>query len=301
MTAPTGTAAKSPLVQRAGSLVARWWFVPQPRARIAVLRMIVYAFVIADVLLLTAGAPALHEGARDLYEPLFAARALRLAVPTPEFALALRVAVVVSAVVALRRGGRLAGMAVFATYLGWMFLAFSYGKVDHDRVALLVALATLPAAGPARRDDPSRDDAAGWTLRCIQVAVVLTYFFAAWSKLRFGGLEWLNGSTLLRAVLRRGTPLGASLVEAPWVLQAAQYGIVAFELSTPLAFAGAVPRRAVLIAAGLFHAFTYAAIRITFLPHVVCLLAFVPVERLQLPKVLLRSQLAAPPGPRPPD
>jgi hypothetical protein len=115
-----------------------------------------------------------------------------------------------------------------------MVIAFSYGKVDHDRLALLVALAVLPTVGRARASDLTPDERAGWALRCIQLAVVATSVLAVGAKLRFGGLEWVGGATLVRAVVHRGTPLAEPLMELPWVLQAAQAALVALELSAPL-------------------------------------------------------------------
>jgi hypothetical protein len=161
-----------------------------------------------------------------------------------------------------------------------MFIAMSYGKVDHDRVAFLVALAVLPTVGAARWSDRTPDASAGWAMRSIQVAVVLTYFLATFAKFRFGGIDWVTGATLMRAVLRRGTELGDLLVEAPWILQAAQWLLVAGELASPLLLVpGRIGRRAFWVAVS-FHAVTYSMIKIVFLPHVVCLLSFLPLERL---------------------
>ena len=64
----------------------------------------------------------------------------------------------------------------------------SYGKIDHDRFGLLVALAVLPTAGRARHGDKETTEAGGWALRLTQVGVVCTYFLASMAKLRFGGL-----------------------------------------------------------------------------------------------------------------
>ncbi|HEX2063076.1 MAG TPA: HTTM domain-containing protein, partial [Acidimicrobiales bacterium] len=212
-----------------------WWFEPVPRARVAWLRIVLGTFVWLDVLVTTpwvaghAGVPA------GLYQPLFVARVLGLPRPTPVLVWAVQVVVLCSAaVVVAGRRPRSAGVALFGSYLAWMLIAMSYGKVDHDRFAFLVALAVLPTVGPARRSDRQEDEAAGWAVRCIQVAVVLTYLLAAAAKLRFGGIEWLDGSTLMRAVLRRGTFLTDPLVDNPWTLHAAQYALVAFELASPL-------------------------------------------------------------------
>ncbi len=53
-----------------------------------------------------------------------------------------------------------------------MIIAMSYGKVDHDRFGLLVALAVLPTAGRARHGDKETTEAGGWALRMTQLGVV---------------------------------------------------------------------------------------------------------------------------------
>jgi hypothetical protein len=110
--------------------------------------------------------------------------------------------------------------------------------------------------------------------------VVATYFLAAFAKLRFGGPGWVNGATLMRAVLRRGTVLAEPLKSNPWVLRLTQYFIMAFELASPLLLTRGRLGRIFLLAAVAFHAMTYATITIIFLPHVMCLLSFAPLERL---------------------
>ena len=226
----------------------------------------------------------------ELYQPLFIGRLLNLPVPTETLVRSVQVLLLVAAALALTaRWPRSAGTAVFFLYLGWMFIAMSYGKVDHDRVAFLVALAVLPTAGGANWGEQERSEAAGWAIRCIQVAVVATYFLAAFAKLRFGGPGWVNGATLMRAVLRRGTVLAEPLKSNPWVLTITQYFIVAFELASPLLLNRGRIGRLFLVAAAAFHLMTYATITIIFLPHVMCLLAFVPLERLD-PKAWLATR-----------
>jgi hypothetical protein len=263
--------------------LGEWWFAPLPRGRVAVLRSAVYAFIWLDVLLLRPWVFDHGTVPGELYQPLFIGRLLPL--PTPTAAVTIGIAIALLTGAALAASGRLprvAGATTFFLYLEWMLIAFSYGKVDHDRFAFLVALAVLPTAGPARWGEKTADAAAGWAVRSIQVAVVATYFLASFAKLRFGGWGWVNGATLTRAVLRRGTFLAQPLLEVPWVLRAGQYGIMIFELASPLLLL--TPRRigyAMLAAAVLFHLVTYAAIEIIFHPHTLCLLAFLPLERLR--------------------
>jgi hypothetical protein len=258
-----------------------WWFDPLPRSRIAWLRTLLYAFIFVDVTFLVPWVADNGLVPASQYHPLMIGRILPLPVPTPAVVTIVKYALLMSAAVAAAgRLPRLAGSLVFVLYLEWMVIGFSYGKVDHDRFAFLVALAVLPTLGKVSWRDKVLDDKAAWAIRCIQLAVVATYFLSAFAKFRFGGFDWVNGATLLRAVLRRGTDLAQPLESLPWVLRVGQYLIVAFELTTPLLLARGRVRLYYLGAAFFFHAVTFATIRIVFWPHVMCLCAFLPLERL---------------------
>ena len=278
-------------LRRATAALVGWWVEPLPRARIAGLRVIVYGFIFLDVLVLRSWVMDRGELPQDLYDPLFVGRALSLPTPTPAFVRTIGVALLVSAAVAMTgRAARSVGAAVFVLYFEWMLIAFSYGKVDHDRLAFLIALAALPTVGRAVFGQKERDEASGFAIRCIQIAVVLTYVLSVVAKVRFGGgIDWLNGPVLARAIVRRGSFLADPLLDYPWLLQAAQYAIVAFELGTPLLLARGRVGRAYLGVAVVFHAMTFAFIGLMFWPHVVCLSAFVPLERLTAAPGLARA------------
>jgi hypothetical protein len=251
-----------------------------PRARVAWLRLFLYGFVVADVLLANRWVARHGTVPRGLYRPLLLARLLHLPDPTRRWVLTVEVLLLTAAVIAASgRLPRAAGAAAFALYLGWMLIAFSYGKVDHDRFAFLVALAVLPTAGPAHVGDTNADEAAGWAVHTIQWAVVATYVLSAAAKARFGGLGWVNSTTLLRAVLRRGTFLATPLAHHPELLHAAQWFIVAFELTSPLLLVRGPIGRLFVVIAVLFHLVVFSTISIIFLPHLLCLLAFLPLER----------------------
>ena len=51
-----------------------------------------------------------------------------------------------------------------------------------------------------RSPDHRRSQAAGFALRAVQLAAVATYFLSAWAKVRFGGWDWVNSATMVRAV-----------------------------------------------------------------------------------------------------
>jgi hypothetical protein len=276
--------------------LSRWLTEPVPRGRIAAFRTLVYLFVAADLVVFTpwvrhkAGVPG------ELYQPLLIGRILPLPTPTPALVEVLFWAILLlSLAAATGRAPRALGWPVFLLYLEWMIIAMSYGKVDHDRFAFLVALAVLPTAGPARHGDATRTEAGGWALRVTQIAVVATYFLSAWVKFRFSGLDWLTGSVLARAIIRRGTDLADLIAQVPHLLVAAQFGIIAFELLSPLVFV--VPpraRQAVVAFFYSFHLVTFATITISFAPHLVAMTSFLSLERIRPIHRLLRRGRTTP-------
>jgi hypothetical protein len=268
--------------------LSRWWFAPVALGRVAALRVLAYVFIPIDVLLTTSWVGD-QAGARELYRPLMLAEWLRLPVPTPSMVVALRAALLTAAVVAAAaalvgatRAVRIAGGATAALYLWWMFVAMSYGKVDHDRFAFLVLLAVLPTVGAARPGDRTRSTAAGWSVRTTQVAVVATYFLAAWAKVRIGGWGWVNGGTLAWALVRRNTPLSGWMVHVPGLLRLLQWATLLFELASPLLLVVRSERTRTWLVAVVygFHLATFAMLGIVFLPHLVALAAFLPLERI---------------------
>ena len=261
--------------------VDRWWLAPMPRSRVAWLRLFVYGFVWVDVLVLRPWVRRHGDVPAVLHDPLAINSWLPLPTPTPAVTDAVMVLLLATAALAATgRASRVIGAVVGLLYLEWMLIAFSYGKVDHDRFAFLVALAVLPTVGRASLRDHRVSAKAGWAIRSIQLAVVATYFLAVVAKHRYGDglLTWLDSTTVAGAVVRRGTFLADPLLERPWTLHATQYVIVALELASPLLLVGGRIGRWMLATLVAFHAATFAGVDIAFWPHLLCLLAFVPLE-----------------------
>lgn len=259
----------------------QWMFEPMPLSRIALFRLAVYAFVVVDVLgLHTSG---WYHGFADpvWYQPLQAGRLLNLPAATALLVDLLKWGSVAAALVAMTgRFPRVAGWTVALAWSWYQYIAFSYGKVDHDRGDFVVALLLLPTVGLAHLSDDRRSAAAGFALRGVQLAAIATYVLSGVAKLRFGGLEWVNSATLLRAVVRRGSPIGELFLGAPWLLHTMQWVLMVAELTAWVIFF--LPerwRRLMVLAWYLFHAVTYATITIAFWPHLVMLLAFLPLEQ----------------------
>ena len=263
--------------------VLKWLFAPVPKGRIAAFRTLVYLFVAADLVIFTPWVRAHANTPGSLYEPLLVGRLLPLPTPTALIVHTVFWALLVlSLVAATGRAPRALGWTIFLLYFEWMIIAMSYGKVDHDRVGLLVALAVLPTAGAARHGDKTLTAAGGWSLRVTQIAVVCTYFLASWAKLRFGGPDWPTSAVLAQAIIRRGTWLADQIAVVPGLLIAAQFGIMAFELLSPLIFV--VPQRYRWMAVAFFYSFhvmTFATITISFAPHLVAMTSFLSLERVR--------------------
>jgi hypothetical protein len=166
--------------------------------------------------------------------------------------------------------------------VGWIwfqYIAFAYGKVDHDRGDFAIALLVLPLAGLATVSDRRLSEAAGFAFRAVQLTAIATYFLSAWAKVRLGGWDWVNSATIVRAVVRRGSWFGDQLLHAPWILHYTQWGLISLEMLSPVIFLVTERWRRRMIGGWyLFHALTYAAITIAFWPHLVMLLAFLPLE-----------------------
>jgi len=279
--------------------IGTWLTEAVPKGRVASFRTVIYLFVALDPVWFTPWVRTHASIPGQFYEPLLVGRVLHLPTPTSLFVKTIFWLLIAVAVLAASgRAPRLLGWTVFVLYFEWMIIAMSYGKVDHDRFGLLVALAVLPTAGAARHGDTAKTERGGWALRVTQLAVVATYFFSTWAKMRFGGIGWLTSATLERAIIRRGTALTDLLTSRHWILVAAQFGIVAFELSSPIVFFVNQRWRYRIVALFYsFHVMVFATITISFAPHLAAMTSFLPLEKLRPMvwlKQLIRPHLAAP-------
>jgi hypothetical protein len=263
------------------------WFAPvRPDARIAVLRTVLYLFVILDINAFVRDPMPLSRQP-ELYAPLLIARILHL--PAPSLPLTVTLYAVLTAaclVAATNRLPRSLGVVVAAAFTWWTAIGMSYGKVDHDHLALVVALWTLPTAGVVADRWRARTVSAqsGWVLRCIQIAVIATYFLSALTKIRSGGwslTSWPNSAILAWAIVRRPHGLGQFLLPYPGLLRVMQWASFCAELASVVVLW--LRGRALLAAAVFwlsFHVFTVTVLYIHFAPTLVCWLAFAPLERL---------------------
>lgn len=275
-------------IARAGSAVSGWFLPELPYARIAMIRAIIYPFLIIDMLYI-AFDTIFHGYVPELHAPTFIARLLHLPPLSVLQAQILFWVITVFAVLAAcgvwqRVSGWVAGLGFWL----WMLTSLGFGYVSHDHMALMIALLVLPTVGVVKFTDPRSGAAAGWALRVMQIFTVLTYFGSVFPKwIRSGSpFTWANSAVFTWAIMRRGSDLIRWTLDYRWLLQIAQWGILLIEILSPVVLF--LRGKALYIAVGLFlsfHLATYLALGIHFLPTIVCWSAFLPLEK--LPKWVL--------------
>ncbi|MFB9661523.1 MFS transporter permease [Glycomyces mayteni] len=275
------------------SAVNGFFFEPVPLGRVAAMRFLAGLYVWIEW---WAYMPFIF-GHRfvpgELYQPLFVGRVLPL--PTPDYWIVTGTLVVMlAAAVPMMLGYRpkLFGWILFVAYFEWMVIANSYGKVDHASfgfMTLLLVLCLMPSHAKWG-DRVHLSERAGWGFKLVQIAVVLTYFLSAWAKFRYGGFDWANSGVFTWAIIRRGTVFSEWMLDFPWMLHAAQWGMIAFELLTPVVLFVYKWKRvqyAIVAFFYCFHVAVFVGIGISFLPHLVAMACFLPLERID-PKAIAR-------------
>src|SRR5699024_9036946 len=120
----------------------------------------------------------------------------------------------------------------------WMFYTQGYGYVAHDHMALVIAAFVLPTIGAARfRDVATTSARAGWALRVVQIAVVLTYFYSVLMKwiASVTLAHWGQGAVIRWALRRRGGEGSGPGLEMPGLLIAARWAPLVFDFLSPIA------------------------------------------------------------------
>jgi len=147
-------------------------------------------------------------------------------------------------------------------------------------LGLLALACAVPGKGPD-------DRVPGWPLRLVQVFLCQMYFFAAWSKLFWTGLEWMEARNIRLYLLLLNQGLhpdpaaspGYAVAAHPFLCGVLGVGGVLFELAFPLVLVSARARALLVPVAILFHVANSVLFRI-FFQDVALLLVFVPWDRM---------------------
>lgn len=286
----------------AESLAARWnayWYTPAPLARLALFRIVVSVLAMAEVLgyarvaLTDASAFEAGTGTR-VWTPIYAFEALGI---EPLGASAAR-NVLIAALIALGASAlglftRVSTLAGAALTLFWIGLVYSFGKVHHDKVAFafaLLALAFAPCGArwsldallARRRGRPVERDSqyAATALRFVQVTLAIGYCAAGLSKLLIGGVDWLNGYTLMGIVMSYDNVAARYLCSSVELCQVASIVTVATEALFPLVLFFPALRWFFLPSVVAFHVATWWTMDTgPYMSLWLLLVAFLPLER----------------------
>lgn len=142
--------------------------------------------------------------------------------------------------------------AIGAFYL--LGIPHGMGKLDHDDAIVPIVLAVLALArsGDAlsldahrRGDAPPQPSAEyTWPIRTVWILLSLVFFAAGFAKLTNGGLDWILSDNLAVILVKQqyftSTPdplvdWGLWIAERPWLYTPMAAGVMAVELSYPLA------------------------------------------------------------------
>jgi hypothetical protein len=294
-------------------LLDRFWFVPIPGLRLAVLRVLICAFALVW---LVGFAPILLSALwfpRERFEPIGVVTLLDAPL-APVLGVAIWLLTVIAGVATLL-GWRFRLIApVFALGLLWVTsYRNSWGMIFHSENLLVMhtlVLALLPASDAwsldAARDPELRARGReqhgryGWGPRLMATITVLTYVLAGVAKLRNAGFAWLAGEVLLSHVawdnLRKlelgdlHSPIGAALSAYPAVFVPLAWMSVVLELGAPIALFG--PRLARIWAAGMwaFHVGVLLIMAIAFV-YPLTGVAFAPMFAVEQPVAALADRL----------
>ena len=276
-----------------------WFHAPVPRARLALLRLIIGGYAL---IYLIARAPDFLAPARypeTAFAPVGLASVLDAPLAPTELYVFYAASVVTGALFTLGAGYRWAAPAFSVLLLGLLSYRHSWGMIFHtdNLLALHVPLlACAPAADVYTypRQPPSAAPApstSGWVVRALCLVTVASYVVAGVAKLESQGVAWMGGQALREQIaydaLRKielgsvHSPLGPWLLPHGWLFLPLSVFSLAAELLAPLALLGLRWAGAWCASAWLFHLGVLGTMAIVF-PYPIsgcAFVAFFPVER----------------------
>jgi hypothetical protein len=281
--------------------LARWFFDPAPAERLAVFRVLLCTYAVVWVVVRTPFWVDLAQLPAQRARPVGVLSLGGWSLP-PAVVVVLS-ALTLAAGVAAVAGWRWAvsGPALAAGFLVLATHGASWGQVlhtEHLPALHLLVLAAAPAADArsvdARRSggrpDRAGDGRYGWPMRALALVTVSTYVVAGVAKVRYAGLDWVDGEVLRNLVahdnLRKrllgdpSSPFARFVVDHPALFTPASVLTLVVELGAPLALLGGRVRTLWAASAWGFHLGVLAFMAVLF-PYPLVGLAFAPLFRLE--------------------
>jgi hypothetical protein len=284
----------------------RFWYLPAPASRLALLRGLVGAYALLYLLIRAPSLASVVRFEAAQFAPVGPVELLSTPLSAPLVWASLVLAWLAGLAFVLGYRYRVSGPLFALSFLWVTSYRSSWGMIFHTEnvVALhLLLIAAAPAAdtlsldarraafrGGAPRELPA-SGRYGWALRAVGAVTVVTYVLAGVAKLRLAGADWLGGDVLRAQVaydnLRKielgsmYSPLGAWLVGYAWPFRGLSWLSMFLELGAPMALLGNRPAWAWCLGAFSFHVGVVALMMIGF-PYqlsFIAYLSFFPLEQ----------------------
>lgn len=263
-----------------------WLLAAAPPQRLAVVRIAVGFYGLVNLVVSIGEFARLADRPADEFEPVGIAGLLDVPVSPAVLWSFFAVSIVAGAAFTAGAWFRLSGPVFALCTLAWASYHASWGQMLHFE-HLLVLFALIIGFAPAtdalsldgRRRQTSETETGdhvryGWPVRLLAIVTVVTYAMAGVAKLRTGGLDWVDGSTLANHIAYSATrqdllgeprpPLASFVVRQEWLIQPMAVGSLGVELLAPLALLGGWFRRSWAPAAIAFHLGTLTTMFVFF-------------------------------------
>ena len=295
----TDASTGAPSVGRAPVVTAvdHWFMRPAPAARLAVLRALTGVYAVSYLLVRLPVFLTMADRSGTFWEPVGALGWLDRPLPSRMVQLMVLVAVVLGVLYTIGAAFRLVGPLFALSLLFVTTYRSSWGQLlwfDNLMVLHIIIVGFSPAADAyvlGRRSRIVDDDGRyAWPVRLAAVVTVGTYALAGISKLRIGGIAWIDGESLrnhvaysaarLRVLGGTPSPLAGPLMEQLWLFTPIGIATLVIELGAPAVLFVRRLRWPWVIAAATMHVAIASAMFVVF-PYPLTLIAFAPLFDLE--------------------
>ncbi len=275
----TGPMARTELRPSVLERVDGWLHDPAPASRLASLRILITGFVLVYLIANVPEFSRLASRPAGEFEPVGVITLLDQPLGTRVWLL-FGASIVAGSAALIGLAYRFTGPLFAGLVLVWASYHSSWGQMlhfEHLFTLHLLILAVAPAADAwsvQPTDGSKRSARYGWPIRLLAITTVVTYFIAGIAKLRIGGIDWVDGSTLSNHIGYSATrmevlggfvpPVAPLVIGKDWLMGPMAFGGLLIELVAPLALLGGRWRRWWVVGVLTFHLGTAATMMVWF-------------------------------------
>jgi hypothetical protein len=257
-----------------------WLLAPAPAERLAGLRILSSGFVLVYLVANIFEFSRLANRPANEFEPVGIATLLDEPLGSRVWLL-FGAAILAGLAALVGYAYRFSGPLFAGLVLVWASYHSSWGQMlhfEHLFTLHLMILGLSPAADAWSvqpvLDRPGLSVRYGWPIRLLAITTVVSYCIAGVAKLRIGGLDWIDGSTLSNHIGYSAArmevlggfvpPVAPYVIGRDWLMGPMAVGGVLIELVAPLALLGGRWRRWWVVGVVAFHLGTAATMMVWF-------------------------------------